>query len=545
MLGLMQDWPLLCHRILDHAARHHGAREVVTRSVEGPVHRTNYGEIRARALKVAQLLERYGIREGQRVATLAWTTWRHMEVWYGAAGIGAVYHTVNPRLFPDQITYIVNHAEDRLVFADVTFVALLEQLQDKLPCVEGFIILTDRAHMPQTSLRNAQAYEDWLAQADGDFEWAALDERAAAGMCYTSGTTGNPKGVVYTHRSNVLHAMAVNVPDMVGLSSRDRVLPAVPMFHANGWSIPFSAPLAGAALVLPGMKMDGESIYDLLENERVTFTDGVPTVWQMLLAHMGQSGKRLSHLERIAIGGAALPPAMARTFQIDYGIDVMQAWGMTEMSPIGALCTAKPETAALDGEERVALQEKAGIAPFTVEMKITGDDGREMPWDGTSRGNLKVRGPAVSSAYFKGAGGDILDPDGFFDTGDVATIDANGYMQISDRSKDIIKSGGEWISSIDIENLAMAHPGIREAAVIGIAHPKWDERPLLVVVPKPDRSPTAEQILDFMSGKVAKWWLPERYAFIAEVPKTSVGKFDKKVLRAQYADGKLTVITRE
>ncbi|MEX0589529.1 MAG: long-chain-fatty-acid--CoA ligase [Xanthobacteraceae bacterium] len=539
MLGLMQDWPLLCHRAIDHAAIHHGRRKVVSRSVEGPIVETNYEEVRARALRVAQRLARDGIKAGDRVATLAWNTARHIEAWYGILGCGAVYHTINPRLFAEQIIYIVNHAEDRVMLADTTFVPLLEQLADKLVTIERYVLLTDAAHMPKTSLRNAVAYEDWIAGTDGDFTWVALDENAAAGMCYTSGTTGNPKGVVYSHRSNVLHALAANSADLLGFHAFDVVLPVVPMFHANGWAIPFTAPIAGAALVMPGPKLDGASIYELLDRYKVTCTAGVPTVWFTLLQYLEESGNKLNHLKRVIVGGSACPRAMTKKFQDQYGVEVAHAWGMTEMSPLGSSCLPKPEVAHLTGEAKLDLQEKQGRAPFLVEMKITDDAGRALPWDGQTFGRLKVRGPAVARAYFKGEGGEILDSDGFFDTSDVVTIDEHGYMRITDRAKDVIKSGGEWISSIDLENLAVGHPDVAEAAVIGIAHPKWDERPLLVVVPKKDRRPEKDDILKFMEGKVAKWWMPDDVVFVNEIPHTATGKIQKMALRDQFRDYRL------
>jgi fatty-acyl-CoA synthase len=533
MRGLMQDWPLLCHRIIDHAAIHHTERAIVTRSIEGP---TNYTQVRGRALKVAQRLESDGIKFGDRVATLAWNTWRHIEAWYGIMGIGAVYHTVNPRLFPDQIAWIINDAEDRVMMTDLTFVPLLEKLADKLPSIERYVVLTDAAHMPATTLKNAVAYEEWIGSVDGDFVWKSFDENTAAGMCYTSGTTGNPKGVLYSHRSNVLHAFMASLPDSKNLSARDVVLPVVPMFHANGWSLAMSTPMTGAALVLPGAKMDGASIYELLNTYKVTFTAAVPTVWLMLLQDLEKTGAKLPYLKRVVIGGSACPRAMARTFQDVYGVEVVHAWGMTEMSPLGSLCTMKPEYAALTGEERLDIQQKQGHPPFGVEMKITDDAGRPLPWDGKTFGRLKVRGPAIAKAYFKAENENILDPDGFFDTGDVCTIDRYGYMQVTDRAKDVIKSGGEWISSIDLENIAVGHPKVAEAAVIGVRHPKWDERPLLVIVLKKDQSATKQEIMDFMQGKVAKWWLPDDIVFVDEIPHTATGKIQKLTLRQQFKD---------
>ncbi|MEA2905081.1 MAG: 3-(methylthio)propionyl---CoA ligase [Alphaproteobacteria bacterium] len=535
MLGLMQDWPLLCHRIIDHAALNHAGRGVVTRSVEGPIHSTTYPEIRARALKVAQRLERDGIRAGDRVATLAWNTWRHLEAWYGILGIGAIYHTVNPRLFPEQIAWIVNHAEDRVLMTDLSFVPLLEQIADRLPTIERYVILTDRAHMPPTSLEDAVVYEDWIADVDGDFAWKTFDENTAAGMCYTSGTTGNPKGVLYSHRSNVLLSMMATSPDAMGVSCRDVVLPIVPMFHANCWGLALTAPMMGATMVMPGPKLDAPSVYQLLNDFRVTFSAAVPTVWLTLLQYLESNGLKLPHLRKVVIGGSACPRAMIRTLQDDYGIDVCHAWGMTEMSPLGTLGSLKPEYFGLTGEERLDIQMKQGHTPFGVEMKITDDEDRVLPRDGKTFGRLKTRGFAIARGYFKDDG-KILDRDGYFDTGDVATIDRHGYMQITDRSKDVIKSGGEWISSIDLENLAVAHPKVAEAAVIGVKHPKWDERPLLIVVLKPGQQATKDDILGFMRGKTANWWVPDDVVFVDEIPHTATGKILKTTLREQYRD---------
>ena len=533
MLELMQDWPLLCHRIIDHAAMNHAGRAIVTRSLEGAIHETTYAEIRARALRLAQRLERDGIGLGDRVATLAWNTWRHLEAWYGIMGIGAVYHTVNPRLFPDQIVWIVNHAEDRVMLADLTFIPLLEKLADKLPTIERYVVLTDAAHMPQTVLRNAVPYEEWIAEADGDFAWKGFDENTAAGMCYTSGTTGNPKGVLYSHRSNVLHGLMADTCDMKGYSSRDVVMPVVPMFHANCWAMAFAAPIAGASLVMPGAKLDGASVFELLDRYKVTCTAAVPTVWLMLLQHLEATGSRLPHLRKVIIGGSACPRAIAKTFQDVYGVEVIHAWGMTEMSPLGTACTLKPEYAGLGGDARLDIQQKQGQSPFMVEMKITDDAGNRLPWDGKTFGRLKVRGPAVARAYYK-EDDTILDEEGFFDTGDVSTIDRHGYMQVTDRAKDVIKSGGEWISSIDLENLAVGHPKVAEAAVIGVKHLKWDERPLLVIVLKKDQTATREDILRFMQGKIASWWMPDEVVFVDEIPHTATGKIQKTVLRERF-----------
>ncbi len=539
MLGSMMDWPLLCTKILDHAAAQHPKRTILTRSVEGPLHTTDYATLRRRSLQCAKRLEKHGIRLGDRVATLAWNTWRHMEVWYGLLGLGAIYHTVNPRLFHEQIAWIVNDAEDRLLFVDLTFLPVIEKLIGHMPTLEQVIVLTDAAHMPATTLKNAVDYESWLAEADDDFAWKSFDENTAAGLCYTSGTTGNPKGVVYSHRSNVIHAWQAATPDMIGPSCRDVIMPVVPMFHANCWSIAFTAPLTGAALVLPGARLDGPAIYETLEVGKVSITAAVPTVWLMLLQHMESKNLRLSHLKRVVIGGAACPRAITEKFEKTYDVRVAHAWGMTEMSPLGTLCGLKPETASLDIEGRLDLQVKQGVPPFGVEMKITDDAGNERPQDGRAFGRLKVRGPAIAGGYFKGMGKDAFDPDGFFDTGDVATIDADGYMQITDRSKDVIKSGGEWISTIDLENLAISHPDVMEAAVIGVHHPKWDERPLLVIVPKAGRTPTRDEILAHYEGRIAKWWMPDDVVFIEEIPHTATGKIQKMTLRERFKDYKL------
>ena len=533
MLGLMQDWPLLLHRIIDFATLQFGTREVVTRSVEGPIHRTDYATIRHRALKVAQTLSRQGMREGDRIATLAWNTWRHLEAWYGITGIGAIYHTVNPRLFPDQIAWIINDARDRVVLVDLTFVPLLEAIGDKIPHVEFFVVLTDAAHMPKTTLRNAIAYEDWISDADGDFAWQSLDENTAAGLCYTSGTTGNPKGVLYSHRSNLLHSLSLCNPDAFAITSKGAILPVVPMFHANSWSIAFSAPMMGAKLVMPGARLDAASLFELMDSEQVTMAAGVPTVWLSLLQYMMKEHRALTSLKRMIVGGAACPRALIVAFERDFGIEVFHAWGMTEMSPVGSLGSIKPQVSNLEGDALYDLKARQGYALFGVEMKITDDEGRALPWDGKTFGRLKVAGFAVARGYF-GREEKILDDEGFFDTGDIATIDENGYMQITDRAKDVIKSGGEWISSIELENLAVAHPDVAEAAVIGIAHPRWDERPLLVVVAKEGRSIEARALLDFMAGKIAKWWLPDDVQMVAEIPHTATGKINKLRLREDF-----------
>ena len=543
MLGLMQEWPLLCHKIIDHAARQHPDREIVSRSIEGPIVRTNFAELRTRSLKVAQRLERDGYKLGDRIATLAWNSARHMEAWYGTMGMGAVYHTLNPRLFPEQLVWIMNHAQDQALFVDLTFMPLVEKIAPMVPSLKRIVVLTDAAHLPPTALPDVVADEEWLAEADGDFVWKALDEHAAAGMCYTSGTTGDPKGVVYSHRSNVLHAMIAVMPDAMGISVRDVVLPVVPMFHANAWGLAQSVPMVGAKLVMPGGKMDGASIYELLDSERVTFTAAVPTVWLMLLQHLEETGKKLPHLNKVVIGGSACPRMVTQKFERNYGVEVIHAWGMTEMSPLGTLCTIKPEYDELEGDDRLNIQQKQGYTPFGVEMKITDDDNNELPWDGKTFGRLKVRGPAVSGAYFGGASAEQFDADAWFDTGDVAHIDEHGYMQITDRSKDVIKSGGEWISSIELENLAVGHPDVQEAAVIGVRHSRWEERPLMVIVRKQGKEPEKTDILAFLDGKVAKWWMPDDVAFVDEIPHTATGKILKTALRETFRDYRLPTDT--
>ncbi len=538
MLGLMQDWPLLCTKVIDHAAEHHGSREIVSRSVEGPIHRTTYRAVRDRSLRLAKRLQADGVQRGARIATLAWNTWRHLECWYGILGAGAVYHTLNPRLFPDQIAWIMNDADDEMVFADLTFLPLLEAIAPRVPSLRRIVILTDAAHLPPTTL-DVVPYEEWLMEADGDFAWVEAEERDAAGLCYTSGTTGMPKGVVYSHRSNILHSLIAIQPDAMNLSARDRVMPVVPLFHANGWGIAFSCPMVGATMVLPGPKMDGASIHELLSTERVSFSAAVPTVWMMLLQHLQSSGATVPDLKRVVIGGAACPRVVCEAFEKRYGVEVVHAWGMTELSPLGTLNVPTPDWEGLDDDALYRLKEKQGRVPFGVEMKVTDDEDRDLPHDGRSFGRLKVRGPAVSSAYYKGAGAEAFGAGGWFDTGDVAHIDANGTMQITDRAKDVIKSGGEWISTIELENLAVGHPDVAEAAVIGVPHPKWDERPLLVVVPRENTSLTREALLSYLEGRVARWWMPDDVVFVDAIPHTATGKIQKMELRKSFADYRL------
>jgi fatty-acyl-CoA synthase len=535
MQGLMQDYPLLVHTVLDHGALNHGEREMVTRSVEGPIRRCTLRELRSRSLRVGKALQAESIELGDRVATMAWNTDRHVETWFGIMGIGAVCHTLNPRLFAEQLVYIVNHAEDRLMFVDLTFLPLVQALADRWPTVEKYVVLTDRKHLPDTGMDKVVAYEDWLAGFDDDFAWARFDEHTAAALCYTSGTTGNPKGVLYSHRSNILHGLMANQPDVFGLTSHDVMLPIVPMFHANAWALTYAGPMTGACMVMPGPGMDGASIYELLDGEKVTASAAVPTVWLGLLQYLEETGKELPWLKRVVIGGAACPRVVIEKFEHNYGVEVIHGWGMTEMSPIGTTGAIKHATAQLEGAERIDLKTKQGRAPYLVEMKVVDDEGRDLPRDGKSFGHLLVRGPAVARAYYR-VDEEILDADGWFDTGDIAHIDELGYMQITDRDKDVIKSGGEWISSIEVENAAVGCPGIAEAAVIGIEHPKWGERPLLIAVRRDGAEVDKATVLAYLEGRIAKWWMPDDVVFVDELPHTATGKLQKNELRASFKD---------
>ncbi len=537
MLGLMQDWPLTVDRVIDHAARAHGDREVVTRTIEGPIARTTYARIRERARQGTHGLRELGIQPGDRVATLAWNTARHLELWYATMGMGAVCHTLNPRLHPDQLCWIIRHAGDRVVFTDLTFAPMLIaalRTQDASP-VERIVILSDEARRPEGVGPEVLMYEDWLeGRPTADAGWGGFSEETAAGLCYTSGTTGDPKGVLYSHRSNVLHTFMTMQTDVMGLSARDTVLPVVPMFHANAWGIAFSAPATGAKLVLPGARMDGAALFELMETEGVTFSAAVPTVWQGLLRHLDDVGARLSTLSKVVIGGAACPESLIRAFHDRYGVEVIHAWGMTETSPLGTLGSPTAAVAALPFAEQMPWRMKQGRVPFGVELEIKDEAGVVLPNDGEAQGRLMVRGPIVASGYFGGERGAILDDDGFFDTGDVATIDAEGFMQITDRAKDVIKSGGEWISSIAIENLMMADPRVALAAVIGAPHPKWDERPLLIVQLKPGETAAPADMLVVLEGRIARWWTPDAVVFTDDVPIGPTGKIDKKALRRRY-----------
>jgi fatty-acyl-CoA synthase len=532
------DMPLLISELIRHADRHHGSTEIVSRTLEGGIHRYTYRQAHARARRLANALKKLGVGMHDRVATLAWNGYRHFEIYYAAAGSGAVIHTINPRLFPEQIAYIANHAEDKVVFFDLTFAPLLEKLAPQLKSVRHFVAMTDRAHMPKERIPGVLCYEELVEAEAADFEWPSFDERTAACLCYTSGTTGNPKGALYSHRSSILHAYGAALPDSFGLAARDVVLPVVPMFHVNAWGLPYSAALTGAKLVFPGAQLDGKSVYELFEAEGVTISAGVPTVWLGVLNYMKENGLRFSTLNRTLIGGSACPPAMLRTLQKDYGVEVRHGWGMTEMSPLGTVCRLKAKHAPLDEETKLAVQDKQGFAIFGVDMRIVNEEGEELPRDGKAFGDLQVRGPWVIREYFKGEGGDPL-REGWFPTGDVATLDPDGYMQITDRSKDVIKSGGEWISSIDLENIAIAHPAIAEAAVIGVHHPKWDERPVVVAVKRPGQDVSREELLRFYEGKIAKWWMPDDVVFVNELPHTATGKLSKLTLRQQFRDFRL------
>ena len=548
MLGLMQGHPLLISSMIEFADRNHGDTEIVSRTVEGSLagtvelHRYTYHDANRRAQRLANALGALGVRLGDRVGTLAWNGYRHFELYYGVSGTGAVLHTINPRLFPEQIAWIGNHAEDTVLCFDASFLPLVESLAPQLKSVKHFVLMSDRAHMPAVgkpgaTIPNLLCYEELLAAASESYSWPIFDENTASSMCYTSGTTGNPKGVLYSHRSNVLHAYGAALPDALCLSARDSVLPVVPMFHANSWSLAYSCPATGAKIVFPGMALDGKSVYELMEAEKVTFSAGVPTVWLTLLQHVEANGLRFNHLRRTAIGGSACPPAMIRTFGDKYNVEVLHAWGMTELSPIGTVAALKAKHLDLPVAEQQEILYKQGRAVYGVEMKIVGDDGQELPWDGKAFGDLLVRGPWITERYYQAESSALVD--GWFPTGDVANIDPDGYMQITDRSKDVIKSGGEWISSIDLENLAMAHPAVQEAACIAAYHPKWDERPLLVVIKKAGQDVTREQLLAFFEGKIAKWWMPDDVAFVTEIPHTATGKIQKLKLRETFKDYKL------
>ena len=539
MQGQMMQQPLLISNLIVHAERHHAEREVVSRRVEGDIHRTTYKELASRSRRMANALAALGVGFGDRVATLAWNGYRHMELYYAVSGSGAVLHTVNPRLHPDQIVYIADHAEDKVLCFDMTFLPLIQAVARRTKTIKHFVAMTDRAHMPApevaATIPNLLCYEELAAAQDDRFEWPSFDENTASSLCYTSGTTGNPKGVLYSHRSTVLHTFAIVMPDALSCSERDVILPVVPMFHVNAWGLPYAGCMTGAKMVFPGAGLDGKSLYELFESEGVTLSAGVPTVWQGLLAYVEANNLKFSTMKRTVIGGSACPPAMIRAFGEKHGVHVLHAWGMTEMSPLGTSCTFKAKHLGLGQEERYAVMAKQGRVVYGVDMKIVDDQGAEMAWGSETSGDLYVRGPWIIERYFKDEGGNPL-VDGWFPTGDVARIDADGYMQITDRSKDVIKSGGEWIGSIDLENIAMAHPAVAMAACIAAKHPKWDERPLLVVVKKPGAQVTREEMLAFFEGKIAKWWTPDDVVFVEGIPLGATGKMQKNKLREQFKD---------
>ena len=541
MNGSMMQLPLLISSLLVHAERHHGEQEVISRRVEGDIHRTNYRQLAARSRRMANALAKIGVKSGDRIATLAWNGYRHLELYYAVSGSGAVLHTLNPRLHPDQVVYIADHAEDQALFFDLTFLPLVEAIAHRAGTIKTFVALTDRAHMPAASkIPNLLCYEE-LVEASGDtFDWPSFDENQASSLCYTSGTTGNPKGVLYSHRSTMLHTFAIAMPDALNCSAKDVILPVVPMFHVNAWGLPYAACMNGSKLVFPGPGLDGKSLYELFESERVTLSAGVPTVWQGLLGYVDANDLKFSTMRRTVIGGSACPPAMMKTFQERYDVQVLHAWGMTEMSPVGTVATLKGSQVDLSPAERFAIQAKQGRAVYGVDMKVVDDNGTELPWDGTQSGQLMVRGPWVVQRYFKGEGGDpiVVDAEGrgWFPTGDVAAIDADGFMQITDRSKDVIKSGGEWIGSIDLENIAMAHPGVAMAACIAARHAKWDERPLLIVVKKPNAELSRDELISFYDGRIAKWWTPDDVVFVDAIPLGATGKMLKNRLREQYGE---------
>ena len=535
MKGQMQQTPLSISSLIDFAERFHPEVEIVSRRVEGDIHRSSFGECAKRARQVANALDELGIVQGSRVGTLAWNGYRHMELYYGVSGSGRVLHTINPRLHPEQVAYIVNHAEDEAVCFDMTFLPIIKGIAAHCPGVKAWIALCDADALPSdTGLSNLISYEAWIGKHPTSYTWPVLDENDASCLCYTSGTTGNPKGVLYSHRSTVLHAYAGALPDALNLSSRDVVLPVVPMFHVNAWGIPFAAAAVGCKLVFPGPAMDGKSIHDLLESEEVTFAAGVPTVWQMLLSYMADAKVGFSTLRRTVVGGSACPPAMIKRFRDVYDVTVLHAWGMTEMSPLGTLCTLRKHHLKLSADEQLKILCTQGRPVFGVDLKIIDDEGNALPHDGKAQGELLVRGPWIIQTYFKGEGGDPL-IDGWFPTGDVATINAEGYLLITDRSKDVIKSGGEWISSIDVENLAMGHDDVVMAACLGMPHPKWDERPMLAVVKKPGSTLTSAELLAFFVGKISKFQIPDDVVFVDAIPLGATGKMQKVKLREQLA----------
>ncbi len=547
MLGLMQTQPLLIASILTHAARHHAQAEVVSRLVDGRVHRTTYATLEERSRRLARALQGLGVAKHDRVATLAWNSYRHFELYYGVSGMGSVVHTVNPRLAPDDVAFIIRDAGSVVLCADLSFVGLLETIVPLIPDVRAVVMLAERSELPEVKLAPGQTllcYEELLQSASPEFDWPVLDENTASALCYTSGTTGRPKGVLYTHRSTLIHAYALSAADVFGLRSVDRVMPVVPMFHVNAWGLPYCAPLAGASIVMPGRHLDGPSVHRMMQEERVTFSAGVPTVWMGLLQHLRSTGSRLDTLQRLVTGGSACPPMLAEAFEHEYGVQVIHAWGMTETSPLGTIFAPKPGFEALPAAEQKRIKLKQGRAVPGLQLRIVDDQRQELPWDGETFGNLEVRGPWVLRRYFN-AEQDSACAQGWFGTGDVATIDQDGYLEITDRTKDVVKSGGEWISSIQLENIAVAHPDVAEAAVVAAKHPRWDERPLLIVVPKAGRTVDPEALLALYQGQVAKWWIPDEVVVVDELPHTATGKLNKLALRQQFRGFVLASVAAE
>ena len=539
MFGLMQKQNLLISSLIEFAERHHGDGEVVSRRVEGDIHRYTWADVARRARQVANALDGMKLAMSDRVATLAWNGYRHLELYFGVSGSGRVLHTLNPRLHPDQVVWIANHAEDSVLCFDMTFLPLVQAVHARCTTVKQWVALCDADKLPaDTGIPGLISYEAWIAGQSDRYTWPEFDENTASSMCYTSGTTGNPKAALYSHRSTILHAYAASLPDSMCISARDSILPVVPMFHVNAWGIPYAAAMTGAKLVFPGGALDGKSVYELIEAEGVTFAAGVPTVWQMLLGHMKPAGLKFSTLGRTVIGGSACPPAMIDAFREDYGVDVLHAWGMTELSPLGTVCTLKNKHLKMPAADQMKIRMKQGRCIYGIDMKIVDSEGRALPHDGKAAGDLLVKGPWVIGSYFKQEGGSPL-VDGWFPTGDVATIDTDGFMQITDRSKDVIKSGGEWISSIDVENIAMAHPAVAIAACVGIFHPKWDERPIVCVVKKPGTEVSRDELLAFYEGKAAKWQIPDDVVFVEAIPLGATGKMLKTKLREQLKDYKL------
>jgi 3-(methylthio)propionyl---CoA ligase len=540
VLGLMQPHALMISSILTHAARHHAHGEIVSRTFEGGLHRYTWADVEQRARRLVRALQRLGIRQHDRVGTLAWNDYRHLEIYYAAPGMQAICHTINPRLHIDDIAYIINHAADKVLFADPGFVPMIQELASRIAgSVETIVLMTTPECMPAIALPagiRLACYDDLINAVDDDYVWPSFDENTASALCYTSGTTGRPKGALYSHRSTWLHGYAVSMPDAFDFRATSRILPVVPMFHVNAWGIPYASAINGCALVLPGRHLDGPSLASLLNEERVTFTAGVPTVWLSLLQHLRSSGGKLDTVERIMTGGSAAPPLMIEAYRDEFNVRVEHGWGMTEVSPVGTYNAPKPPQVTLSKPETVRHMLKQGRILAGIDMKIVDGDGNELPWDGVAFGNLMVRGPWIASSYFGEAAGSALDQDGWFGTGDVATIDPDGFMEITDRAKDVIKSGGEWISSITLENIAVSHPDVAEAAVIAVPHPKWDERPLLLVVPRSDHVIDVQSILKIFEGKVAKWWLPDDVIAVPELPHTATGKLLKTSLRSRFRD---------